>query len=101
MHLLEKSHKLEEFRPSPRKARISELWAGHTLSKGDLRSAGFLACGFPELSSSVFHGSSGTGELGTGKSPKPAGWKAYATSDNSEMRSDGKVRSPFSLCQHR
>ena len=52
------------------KGRISELWAGHTLSKADLRSVGFPACGFPELSSSGFHG--GRPELGTGdwKVPK-------------------------------
>ena len=31
-------------------------------------------------------GSTGRPELGTGKSPKPAGWKARATSDNSQMR---------------
>ena len=44
------------------RGRIADFWASHTLSKGDLRSAGFPACGFPELSSSGFHGSPGTGD---------------------------------------
>ena len=65
--------------------RISELWTGHTLSKGDLRSVDIPVCGFPELSSSGFHELARNWELGTGKSPEPADRNVYATSDNSEM----------------